>query len=460
MFAIVDIETTGGYAANNAITEVAIVLHDGRREIKRFESLVNPLLTIPRYVQSLTGITDEMVSTAPVFEKIAPAVYELLKDAIFVAHNVNFDYSFLKYQLKASGFELNTKKLCTVRLGRKVFPGFPSYSLGNLCRELGIDISNRHRAGGDVDATVELLRLILQKDTQGHVQLMLKGKNKEQYLPTNLPAEQLENLPMVPGVYYFHDQKGKVIYVGKAKNLRKRVSSHFSNNKPGKQKQDFLRNIYSISHQTTGTELIAFLLECIEIKKLWPLYNRSLKRFEQAYGLYFFHDRNGYLRLAIEKRKKQLQPLYTFSLLMEGQNLLKKLIRAFDLCPKLCFVQFGEDKCEGIKATYCQGACEQKEEPAVYNKRVEQAIGSLKKELPSFTLIDEGRHSEEQSCILVEQGKFYGMGYLPADTAIMETAELKDYITAYPENDYMRGLIYQHAARWPLKKIVFESLSR
>ena len=286
MYAIVDIETTGGYAANNAITEVAIVLYDGNHQVKRFESLVNPGIPIPSYVQTLTGITDSMVSDAPTFDDLAEEIYEMLDDAIFVAHNVNFDYSFLKYQLKASGFELKDRKLCTVRLSRKVFPGFPSYSLGNLCRQLGIDISNRHRAGGDVDATVRLFGKILISDTQGHVQAMLKVKSREQYLPMNLPAVQLDNLPMVPGVYYFHDQKGKIIYVGKAKNIRKRVCSHFSNNKPGKQKQEFLRNIYSVTHQTTGTELIAYLLECIEIKQRWPLYNRCLKRFEQTYGLY------------------------------------------------------------------------------------------------------------------------------------------------------------------------------
>jgi DNA polymerase-3 subunit epsilon len=198
---------------------------------------------------------------------------------------------------------------------------------------------------------------------------------------------------------------------------------------------------------------MAFLFECIEIKRLWPLYNRSLKRFEQTYGLYVFEDRNGYLRLAIEKRKKHLQPLYTFSLLLEGQNMLRKLIRQFSLCPKLCFIQTGEEQCEGMKSNHCFGACEQTELPEIYNERVEIAIQSLKKELPSFTLIDDGRDATEQSCILVEQGKFYGMGYLPVDSTIMGNEELKNHLTPYPENDYMRGLIYQHAMRWPNKKI-------
>lgn len=457
MYAIVDIETTGGYAANNAITEVAIVLHDGNRELKRYETLVRPGMTIPRYVQALTGISDEMVADAPYFEEVAPLVYDWLKDAIFVAHNVNFDYSFIKHQLKACGLDLDCKKLCTVRLSRKTFPGAPSYSLGNICQHLGITIPNRHRAGGDADATVQLFEKILRAGGLEHIRSMLKGNSREQYLPVNLPAEQLERLPLLPGVYYFHDQKGKVIYVGKAKNLRHRVVSHFSNNKPGRQKQEFLRNIYSISHEITGTELMAFLLECIEIRRLWPAYNRSLKRFEPSYGLYVYEDRNGYSRLILEKKKKQLQPVYTFSLLLEGQNLLRKLVREYRLCPKLCFIQRDNDPCTGLLTQDCDGACERRESPESYNKRVEEAITALVKSLPSFTLMDEGRHPEEKSCILIEQGRLYGMGYLPTDVSIGGAEELKNYLTRYPENDYMRGLIYQHAEKWPGKKIVIGS---
>ena len=451
MYAIVDIETTGGYAANNAITEVAIVLHDGNREVKRYETLVNPGQPIPRYVQALTGITDEMVSDAPAFEAVASFIHDWLRDAIFVAHNVNFDYSFLKHQLKTCGFDLDSRKLCTVRLSRKVFPGLPSYSLGNLCHHLGISNASRHRAGGDADATIGLFEMILKAGGLEQIRLMLKGKNMEQYLPIHLPAEQLEGLPQTPGVYYFHDQKGKVIYVGKAKNLRHRVTSHFSNNKPGRQKQDFMRSICSISHETTGTELMAFLLECIEIKRLWPAYNRSLKRFEPSYGLYVYEDRNGYSRLILEKKRRQLQPVYTFSLLQEGRNLLAKLVREWELCPKLCFIQIGEDQCEGVRLHTCHGACQQQESPDSYNKRVGDAIASLLKGLPSFALMDDGRHAEEKSCILVEQGRFYGMGYVPADSQIPDVVGLKDYLTPYPENDYMRGLVYQYVERWPGK---------
>jgi DNA polymerase III subunit epsilon len=454
MYAIVDIETTGSYAANNGITELAIVLHDGKKIVDRFETLINPQAPIPQYIQVLTGIRPEMLEDAPVFSEVAPRVYELLKDAIFVAHHVNFDYSFVKYQLESSGYKLDIKKLCTVRLSRKVFPGLPSYSLGKLCRELDIPIQNRHRAGGDADATAILFEKILLQDSQGTaVRQMLQGKSREQYLPPNLPAEQIASIPYTPGVYYFHDQKGKVIYVGKAKNLRSRVCGHFSNNHTGLRKQEFLRNIYSVSWMDCGTELMSFLLECVEIRRLWPAYNSSLKRFEQRFGLYVFEDQSGYLRLAIEKKKQNLPAYYSFNGIQEGWQILRKLVRQFELCPKLCFIQKGNEGCLGIRENTCHGACIQQESATDYNRRLTGALESLQEMLPSFVIRDRGRDSSEESCILIENGRFYGMGYLDKSLQIQDLETLKEQLTVYPENDYMRGLVYSYAEKWPEKKV-------
>ena len=158
MYAIVDIETTGSYAANNGITELAIVLHDGNKIVDRYETLIDPQSPIPQYVQVLTGIHPGMLVGAPIFSEVASRIFEMLRGTIFVAHHVNFDYSFIRHHLETCGFELDVQKLCTVRLSRKVFPGLPGYSLGKLCRELEIPILNRHRAGGDADATVILFR--------------------------------------------------------------------------------------------------------------------------------------------------------------------------------------------------------------------------------------------------------------------------------------------------------------
>jgi DNA polymerase III subunit epsilon len=453
MYAIVDIETTGSYAANNGITELAIVLYDGNKITGRFETLINPQSPIPHFVQVLTGITPEMVEGAPLFSEVASKVYEMLKNAVFVAHHVNFDYSFIKHQLSVEGYELDTPKLCTVRMSRKIMPGLPGYSLGKICRSLEITIENRHRAGGDADATVRLFEKLLTRDTQGHIQKMLRGRNQEQYLPPNLPADIIKSIPYTPGVYYFHDQKGKVIYVGKAKNLHSRVCSHFSNNNTSLRKQAFLRNIFSVTWEDCGTELIAFLFECIEIKRLWPAYNSSLKRFEQVYGLYTYEDQSGYLRLTIEKRKHQLPEYYRFNSLQEGWQLLRKLTRQFNLCPKLNFIQKGENTCEGIKEKYCFGVCSGQESAENYNQRLTAALQSLTEMLPSFCIRDSGRNPMEESCVLIENGRFYGMGFLDKETEIRDLESLKEQLTAYPENDYMRGLIYLFAEKWPSKKL-------
>ncbi|HEU4551850.1 MAG TPA: exonuclease domain-containing protein [Chitinophaga sp.] len=446
MYAIVDIETTGGHASANAITEVAIFIFDGLQVVQEYHTLVNPRMPIPYYVQSLTGITNEMVAEAPDFAVVAESIYDLLHDKIFVAHNVNFDYSFLQYHLAAHGYELKCKKLCTVRLGRKIVPGLPSYSLGNLCRSLEIPVHQRHRAAGDAAATVRLFALLLERDTGQAIAGALKAGSKEQFLPPNLPPEQVKQLPMTPGVYYFHDQKGKVVYVGKARNLRKRVNSHFTGNNAGRKRQEFLRNIYSITYEVTGTELMAEILESVEIKRLWPVYNYAQKHVEFNYGFYAFEDQDGYLRLAIEKRRKYTTPLHVFKLLVEGHQLLRNIIRRFDLCPRLCFLQKGNGACLPLQDHTCRGACEKKEPPALYNNRVQEAISWLQQQQPSFVIIGHGRDVGEQSCILMEKGRFYGMGYLPRDVAVTGSEQLKDWLTPYPENEYILNLIRLHAA--------------
>ncbi|SDH58529.1 DNA polymerase-3 subunit epsilon [Chitinophaga filiformis] len=445
MYAIVDIETTGGHASANGITEIAIFIYDGQEVVQQYETLINPGVPIPRYIQSLTGITDDMVASAPSFEEVAADIYALIHDKIFVAHNVNFDYSFLQYHLAKAGYQLRSKKLCTVRLGRKIVPGLPSYSLGNLCKSLQITVTQRHRASGDAAATVTLFGLLLRQDTNNAIANALSVHSKEQFLPPNLPPEQVTALPRNPGVYYFHDQKGKVVYVGKAKNLRKRVNSHFTGNSASRKRQEFLRNIYSISHEVTGTELMANILESVEIKRLWPIYNYSQKHIEFKYGFYCFEDQQGYLRLAIEKRRKYTMPLHAFPLLVQGHQMLRGLIREFDLCPRLCFLQKGNGACSPIPDHTCRGACEKKEGPETYNLRVKAAINHMQQQQPSFIIMGTGRDAQEQSCILMEKGRFYGMGYIPRDTAITEETGVKEWLTQYPENEYILNLIHAHA---------------
>ena len=452
MYAIVDIETTGGHANANGITEIAICIHNGKKVVDRYSTLVNPGKHIPIYISALTGISNEMVQDAPPFKEVAHDIYHLLNGKIFVAHNVNFDYSFVRYHLGNAGYELQSNKLCTVRLGRRIMPGLPSYGLGKLCSHLGIANHSRHRAAGDAEATAELFSLLLQNDQMNHVQQALKQNSREQVLPPNLAKKDIDALPCTPGIYYFHDHKGKVIYVGKAKNLKKRVCSHFTGNNPGPQRQEFLKNIFSITYQSCGTELVAFVLEAVEIKRLWPKYNRSLKRFEQAYSLYYFEDQRGYLRLAVDKHRKYTESLYSCNTMLEGRNLLSQLIETFALCPKLCFVQNNNQPCTG---TAGQCACEGFEQPEVYNKKVNAAITQLHDGLPTFAIRDMGRTDDEQSCLLIEKGKFFGMGYISQCFDVNNLQQLKNFLTPYPGNDYIKGMVNGYASRFPDRKITF-----
>ncbi|MCH5600615.1 GIY-YIG nuclease family protein [Niabella ginsengisoli] len=435
------------------MTEICILVFDGEKIVQRYETLINPLHRIPPYIQAMTGITNEMVAEAPVFEDVAEEIFEILKDKIFVAHNVNFDYSFIHSQLRHFGYEYDAHKLCTVRLSRKILPGHQSYSLGKLCYALGIKHINHHRAGGDTDATAALFQMLLANDSDGHIIKSLKRTSKEHVLPPNVPKTDFEKLPYTAGVYYFHDEKGKVVYVGKAKNMRYRVSSHFSNNATTRQKQNFMRYVHRISFEECGTELMAAVKESSEIKRLWPKFNAAQKRREDVYGIICYHDQNGYLRLAVDKVNSRYEIVSSFHHLENANAALRQLVHEFDLCPRMCFIneKLYEEK---LHAILCKGACDKKEPEIGYNARVAKALEKLRN-LPSFAIIDNGITREEHSCILVWQGKFYGMGFIPTDITVEHAETFKDLVTPYKENSVITNMLFNYAKRYPAKVKLF-----
>jgi DNA polymerase III subunit epsilon len=451
-YAIVDIETTGGNAKGSRITEIAIVIHNGIEVIERWETLVNPQKEIPLPIFALTGIDNNLVRDAPIFDDIAEKVLEMLSDRVFVAHNVNFDYSFVRHQLEGSGFKWTARKLCTVRATRKIKPGLSSYSLGNLCHSLDINIENRHRAGGDADATAILFSKLLEWDTEGEMDKMIKKTAQDQRLPPNLPPQDFEQLPEKIGVYYFYNQLKKVIYVGKAVNLKKRVASHFSGHNVNAQRQNFLKDIHGISFELCATELMALLLECHEIKKLWPIYNRALKRFEAKFGLYEYEARNGYKYLAIGKLSKFQKSIQEFNSQHDGISVLQNLAQQFKIDHRFC--QYGMAV---VGEFFQKNDVTNLPDVENHNAKVENAIDFLLSNRPNFAIIDKGISIEEQSCIWVENGHFYGMGYIPSDVGFNELSELKDCVTPYRSNQYIMHLIHLYAEKYPGKVKRFQT---
>lgn len=445
-YAIVDIETTGGNATYSRITEIAIIIYDGTKIIDRWESLVNPQQHISPAIFALTGIDNETVRDAPTFDAISKTVFEMLEGRIFVAHNVNFDFSFVRHELENAGINWTATKLCTVRAARKIKPGLPSYSLGRLCNSLNIVLENRHRAGGDADATAILLSQLLACDDTGEIDKMVRKTAQDQRLPPHLPPEDFAALPEHAGVYYFYNEYKKVIYVGKAVNLKKRVASHFTGHKITPQRQHFLGEIHSISFEVCATELMALILECTEIKQLWPVHNRALKRYEPKCGLLVYEARNGYQYLAVGNIVKNQTCIETFSTPSEAIALLRELALQFDIDYRFC--KYGSPG-EGEN----QYSISTGEMPEIdfHNTQVQKAIDFYMNSRPTYAIIDKGRAKEELSCVFIEKGKLRGMGYIPTDIAITMISEVKDHIDLYASNQYLMNLINNYVLKNPSK---------
>ncbi|CAG5080333.1 exonuclease domain-containing protein [Parvicella tangerina] len=410
-FAIVDIETTGSQLGPDCITEIGVVITDGVKELHRYETLINPQARIPRFITHLTGITEEMVEDAPVFEEVAEDIYELLNERIFVAHNVNFDYKIVKSHMERAGFSIPSKRLCTVRLSRKIIPGYPSYSLGKLTASLGFKHSNAHRAMGDAEVTAELFHLLFDKNT-GQIEQALKSNSKEATLPANLPKENYQKLPDEPGVYYFHDAKGKVIYIGKAKNLKKRVTSHFTG-KNNIKKRGFLENIFDVSFELTGNEVIASLLEDAEIKHYWPAYNRAQKSQIQKFGVFRYEDQGGNIRLAINKINGNYKGIMQFPTMSKARNWLLDKIEDYELSPSLCGMRHYENDQVSVDK---------------HHKNINKLLREYLALEETIVWKGRGRDSNEEAFVLMENGVYKGYGFVDLSHSVTSVTDLKTFI--------------------------------
>jgi len=446
MYAIVDIETTGGYAENHRITEIAIYHHDGMGITDSFRTLINPERNIPYYITGLTGITSDMVMTAPCFKEVAEDIYKRLEGKIFVAHNAHFDYSFLKKELEDVGIRWSSKKLCTVRLSRKIIPGLRSYSLGSLSESLGIEIIGRHRAGGDAEATVKIFDQLLQRDHDQYILKTLKKNSGETILPSNLPKEEFDRLPSLAGVYYFHNAHGDVIYVGKAINIKKRIAGHFTGDAREWSRSRIRNEIHHVSYELTGNELIALILESQEIRRLWPKYNQAQKFRVEEWGIYDYEDRNGYRRFAVNVVTRGSHPLKRFNSKGSAWNFLWEKVRTFDLCPKLSGLQLAKGLCFEYQTGKCHGACMGAECADAYNDRVARTIESFYVQGGSVAIIGRGRNIEEQSLVLVERGTYVGYGFFEKHNTISDFESAKLFVKRSPETPTVQSLINGYVA--------------
>lgn len=440
IFAIVDIETTGGNTKSSKITEIAIYKHNGISILESFSSLINPEIPIPEFIARLTGINDEMVKDSPKFFEIAKQIIEFTEDCVFVAHNVAFDYGILRHEFRMLGYDYRKPHLCTVRASRYVIPGHESYSLGKLTKALGITLKNRHRAVGDAEATAHLFTLLYQKDSKG-LQTFIQDEINPKILHTNLDLDVLDDIPNKPGIYKFYNETNQLIYIGKSKQLKKRIEQHLRNVKTLKGVL-MQKEIARIEYELTGSELIALLFESELIKIHQPIYNKALKNTNYAYGLFVYENQTGYIQLYVEKIGKNTQiPLSAFTTKKEASTYLHHIVDEYELCPKHCGLETTTGTCFNYQIKKCKGACIEEEPRDSYNERVNRLIHQLTYEDENFFLLENGKDKKEKSVIWIENGSFRGYGYVPFFALRQPHRTWLRYIDIHPEDQDARTIL-------------------
>lgn len=450
MYAIIDIETTGGQFNEEGITEIAIYKFDGHEIVDQFVSLVNPEIPIQPFVVKLTGINDAMLRSAPKFFEVAKRIIEMTNDCVLVAHNAEFDYRILRTEFRRLGYDFKQKTLCTVELSKKLLPEQTSHSLGKLVRALGIPMADRHRASGDALATVKLFQLLLAKDIE---KVILKELIKSEIQKGITPKLHIiiDNLPSKTGVYYIHNEGGKLIYIGKSKNIKKRINQHFTGIDVKSIK--IQREVFSVTYEETGSELIALLKESEEIKIHKPIYNRAQRKSVFNIALYIEADKKGYLNLKLQKTDGRRKEITSFSTLQEAQNALFRITSAYKLCQKFTGLYITKESCFQYKIKECDGACIGEILPEEYNLRVQEFITKNSFENQNMIVTDRGRNLSERSAVLIENGVYKGYAFYDLNYQIQNIEILKNILIPMQNNRDTKNIIQSHIRKSKFLKI-------
>ncbi|MCO6564831.1 MAG: exonuclease [Apibacter sp.] len=393
-YAILDVETTGGKFNEESIIEIAVYRFNGEKITDTFISLINPERDIHFYVQKLTGITKKMVKTAPKFYELAKRLVEITDNAVLVGHNVTFDYRIIRSEFLRLGFDFQRPTLDTITLSRTIIPGMASYSLGKLCSSLGIPVSERHRAHGDAWATVKLFQLLLDKDTHKNIIKSHINQIKHQSLNKKI-LTLLESLPQATGVFYLHDEKGKIIYIDQSSNISNKARQILTGK--SQKSRNIQKKTEQINFELTGSKIIAGLKAFSEIKVNNPEYLPIRKTNFHSYGL-FANPKQNKIYIASLNSKNKKNALLTFSSLEKAKE----------------FLTSQEEKVN----YYCNLILE-------LNFKKEKYI----------LLTDQGRTLSEKSFMFFEEGTLTGYGFYTLHSQIKNVARVKKIMTTSLVNE-------------------------
>jgi len=451
MYAVLDIETTGGKFDEEGITEIAVYKFNGTEVVDQMASLVNPERPIQPFVERLTGINQRMLQNAPRFFEIAKRIIEITEDCVIVAHNAEFDYRILRTEFRRLGYPYQREALCTVTLSKTLFPNQESYKLGRLVRDLGIPISDRHRAQGDAQATLKLFQLLLEKDTQKQIiQTQITA-----FADPQLPQVQhkiLDSLPTDKGVYYIYNTKKELIYIGKSNNIRKRLLSHLTSKNSKSQK--ISAQLAQVSFEKTGSEAIALLKEQNEIKKNQPPLNRAAKQRLFPMGIRMETDTKGYLNLLVEQVSSDQTYLAVFKNKKASIQRLYQWIEKYQLCLNKTSLTNQKEHCTDYDLKKCEGACMQEEDSAHYNQKIERLTEDLRFPHTHFLITDYGRQKGEYSFILIENQQFKGYGFYELNHQIKTLDRIHSRLIPMENNPDCQALIHRLLYQKKYRKLI------
>lgn len=407
----VDIETNGLNHIRGRVIEVAAIRVEAGVVVREFSRLVDPETELPHFITKLTGITSTDLKGAPCFRDIAEELHDILAGAVFVAHNVRFDYSFLKQEFRRIGKEFTPKQLCTVRLSRALYPQHRSHKLQSLIDRHALQVSARHRAYDDADALRQFLHIARRSFAAEIIDAAIAQQIRRPSVPKGIDPQLLSSLPEGPGVYIFEDEAGRPIYIGKSVHIKQRVASHFTRDHAATQEFKIAQHIKHITVHETSGELEALLLESQLIKELQPLYNKRLRRLNKLILAKQRLDDEGYVTVSLEEASI-IEPheaphiLAVFASRGKAKDALQTLAKEAELCPKLCGLEKARSACFWRQLKKCRGACAGEELTESYNQRLLDAFARRRVEAWPFggaVLLQEKTDDTATHGIVVDQ---------------------------------------------------------
>lgn len=375
----VDIETNGLNHIRGRVVEVAAIRVEGGQVVREFRSLVDPGLPLPQFITNLTGITQSDLQGAPLFLGVADELHDILEGAVFVAHNVRFDYSFLKQEFKRIGKDFRPQQLCTVRLSRTLFPQHRTHKLQDIIARHQLQVAARHRAYDDAHALWQFVQHVQEAFGLEAVEQAVAKQLKKPSLPKGLDPAVMTGLPEGPGVYIFEDEAGGPIYVGKSINIKKRVASHFMRDHENVQEFKLAQHVRHITVHETAGELQALLLESQLVKQLQPLYNKQLRRTDKLLLARQVTTESGHISVQLEEASAVTVDdvpdiLAIYPRRSKARDSFERLVKEWTLCPKLLGLEKPKGACFQYQLHRCKGACVGAEAPGSYNNRLQTAF--------------------------------------------------------------------------------------